>query len=68
MHSDIIITAFAEPSTTPCAKRWQWPGGFDQRQCVYHINGFKCEQDYKERLEMQVADDGAGLNEHLKIF
>ena len=30
--------------------------------------GFKYERDYKERLEMQDADEGAGVKGHLKIF
>ena len=30
--------------------------------------GFKYERDYKERLEMQDADQGAGVKGHLKIF
>ena len=64
MHSDIVITAFAEPSTT-MAVIWR----FLINASVYTtLIGFKCERDYKERLEMQDTDEGAGLNGHLKIF
>ena len=64
MHSE--ITASAEPSTVPYAKRWQRSGGL---QCpyIYRIELADSQREIATR-DIQEAVDNAGMSGHVKIL
>ena len=64
MHSE--ITASAEPSTVPYAKRWQQSGGL-QCPCIYHIELADSQRETATK-NIQEAVDRAGMSGHVKTF
>ena len=58
MHSE--ITASAEPSTVPYAKRWQRSGGL-QCPCIYRIELADSQSEIATK-DIQEAVDNAGMS------
>ena len=60
------ITASAEPSTVPFAKRWHRSGGL-QCPCIYRIELADSQGEITTK-DIQEAVDNAGMSGHVKIF